>query len=379
MVYSAAGGNAGDDAIFYAVRDRFARLFPGATVTLACSNPANLQLRPGDRVVQTLDQVTGFFLGRSWFSAARRHLSETLAAMRASDLVVVGGGGLLNDMFGLRWLSQWVAAPILGQWLRKPVVLHGVGVGPLRSRTARWLVRRAVRSATAVTVRDDYSAGWLTRIGIPPHRVRTTADPVFGLRCRPSVIPRRDTLNWVGIVPRFDGPEGTDALIGYRTLAEQLSRAGWVVRMLPLSRYDHQRVGAARLTPWQTVEHVHNPFEYLRVVEGASAVISTRMHGCLLAALTGIPVVPLVTYDPKLESIASRLDLPCIRYSAGGELSINEILSTIQRLGTDTTYRFRLESRIQSLRQQADDEDDVIRAVCRLDRADVPSLVTQSR
>ena len=121
--------NAGDELIHAALRRKL--LARGAHVTAVTMHPD-----PGPSAVRHRDPV----------ALAR--------AVRASDALVFGGGGLLQDQtssFNLPYhLSRLALARLPGT--RRAVV--GVGVGPLRTVAGRAQVRRALQGITAVSGRD---------------------------------------------------------------------------------------------------------------------------------------------------------------------------------------------------------------------------------
>jgi len=99
---------------------------------------------------------------------------NTLAiASRLSQVrgLVLGGGGILNDyrLSGLAFYAHWVA---VARMLRRPVMLHAVGVGPLRTRSGRAMARWIASACLRVSVRDNKSLDLLK-----PRRALLAADP----------------------------------------------------------------------------------------------------------------------------------------------------------------------------------------------------------
>lgn len=357
LVYSAAGGNVGDDAIFLAVRDRLGRLFPTARITLACPDPSAVARHGVADVVPTFGQLDGFFIGRSWLKAAVAELRQTYRAFQRADLVILGGGGLLNDQFGSQWLSQWAVAPVVAKALRKPAIILGVGAGPLVSSHARAIVRNAVRCAVHVTVRDDYSAMALEHAGVPRDLVHVTADPVYGLQQPTDVAAVGENCGWVAIIPRFDGPDGKGGVCHYLQLVDQFQHSGLQCKLLCMSDYDAEVLRAAMNLSDGLVIGVSDPKSMLSAVRSAGVVVSTRMHGCLLSAIAGVPVVPIATYDPKLQSIATQLEVPFASSDVTGNLPVGEIVHYALHSLEDQTIRTRLHARVLTMRERADQED----------------------
>jgi len=107
---------------------------------------------------------------------------KTLRAIKDADLLIIGGGGIIQDSTSLGNLLFHLSRPLIAWLCRTPFVCYSLGVGPLRTKVARFLVSLILRKAIHITVRDQSSGDLLSQIGIPPRRVRCTADPAFLLK-----------------------------------------------------------------------------------------------------------------------------------------------------------------------------------------------------
>jgi len=98
-------------------------------------------------------------------------------AVSQADLVVVGGGGLFQDYWGVDRATlgtprhhsvTFYAWPLLlAAEYGVPSLVWAVGVGPLTSHEGRSLVREALAAASWVSVRDRASAALLSELGLP--------------------------------------------------------------------------------------------------------------------------------------------------------------------------------------------------------------------
>lgn len=108
-------------------------------------------------------------------------LLRTFRILWLADLVVIGGGQVLHDQtsvaFNLMVLSKAALAVMLG----KPVMFYGIGAGPLKTRTGRFLTRLIVDRAALITVRDPESKPLLEQLGVTRPPVHVTADSAFTL------------------------------------------------------------------------------------------------------------------------------------------------------------------------------------------------------
>ena len=102
-------------------------------------------------------------------------------ALLRSDLLLSGGGGLLQDVTGVRSICYYLVVVALALAVGKPVVYYAQGVGPVRTRFGRWLTRIVSNRVDLITVRDQASRDDLLAMGICRPPLVVTADPVLAL------------------------------------------------------------------------------------------------------------------------------------------------------------------------------------------------------
>ena len=115
-----------------------------------------------------------------------------LEAVESADLILVGGGGLLHDLWppepermltSEHWgLNCYCGIPWLAAGIGKNVMVYAAGVGPLLFPEGRDLVRDLARASRAITLRDEASAEILAGLASQMPRPEVTADPVWRLR-----------------------------------------------------------------------------------------------------------------------------------------------------------------------------------------------------
>src|SRR5688500_901706 len=147
--------NLGDEAILGALLQGLAGA--PATVTVLSHDPAATASTHGVAAC-------------GWDTAA------LVAAVADAEVVVLGGGGLLQDYWGSRTedlfgrrqggLAAYASVPLLARALGKPAMLYAVGVGPLRTAEGRELARTAAAAVDVATVRDEESRDLLAAIGV---------------------------------------------------------------------------------------------------------------------------------------------------------------------------------------------------------------------
>src|SRR5438105_8983080 len=178
-------GNAGDEMILQAVLADARSVIDGPRFTIISGDPAATAAAFNVDAVRFTD------------------MPAVIAAIRDSDLVILGGGGLFHDYWGVdvetlltprhSGVAFYAGIAMLATAMDKPLIIYGVGVGPLGSAAGKRLTRAAFDQAVQATVRDATSRQVLIDAGVDPKSVVVTADPAFNLEsvAGPALGPRR--------------------------------------------------------------------------------------------------------------------------------------------------------------------------------------------
>ena len=243
----------------------------------------------------------------------RRSLPLVLKALRRCDALVLGGGSLLQDSTSFRSLLYYGALIAAARLEGKPVLLWGQGLGPLRRRRSRLLVGRLLRLATAMSWRDPESASLAKLLG---REGPVGSDPVWALPAQPW----RGAGGPLVLCFRPTGQLQGAAWRPYLEALDQLAREHdreviWLPFHATQDRglLDHLRqeqLLPAGLAARSREVLAERPSEAIAMGSGAGLVVAMRLHGLILAALSGAPCAAL-SYDPKVAAAAAALGCPC--------------------------------------------------------------------
>ena len=130
--------NLGDEAIFEAMVHNFRQHCPDVDVTALVADPQRAQR-----------------LGIRW--APRKHLPSLMRELRRCDLLVSGGGGLIQDSTGVGSVAYYLGLIRLAAWLGKPTFLYAQGFGPVKTDWGQRLCRWMSPAISLATFRDQES------------------------------------------------------------------------------------------------------------------------------------------------------------------------------------------------------------------------------
>ena len=303
--------NAGDEALLTAILAALRAKEPKADITVISGNPGNTIAK---------HQVKSLYR----FAAVR-----LLRAIREADLVISGGGSLLQDVTSKRSLAYYLSVIAAAKWKRKKVMLfaQGIGpirsrfmraqgIGPIRSRVMRLLTRLVVNKADVITVRDRDSAEELARMGVSAAKVEVTADPVLMLNPESKVMGK-SILAEAGLDPYKpiigvsvrEWPENQRCL---KQLAEALGKlseeynAQIAILPLQLSKdlKDSQLLQSYLPKIRNRVALLQGDYsteEFLSIIGSFRLLIGMRLHALIFAAVMKVPLMA-ISYDPKVDS-----------------------------------------------------------------------------
>lgn len=261
------------------------------------------------------------------------------AAVRQADLVVWGGGQLLQSNRSLVKVPFWALRIGLARALGGPVVGVGQGIGPLPGRASQCLAARLVRLAAGFSVRDQRSRDLMAGAGAP---VDLGADPAL-VHCvdRPAkpAGPAAAGRETIGVALRYTLHHRARRVVPFQMLPEARRAAAfetdefraYEAGLIDLMRRLRAETGAAlRLlplyaAPWETdlrlassvTEALADPDVsihplvegdvngLLEEMDGMEMVISTPMHGTILSTARQVPTFGLNYEDKGRDYMAS--------------------------------------------------------------------------
>lgn len=348
-------GNSGDEAILLVLLDELAKL----------------GIRPVYVLTTQPDQVTHLYGTRGAIGLYHREmlglyglqhllrgrLAETLRVLRGARVFILGGGGLLRDDTTWRNLLRLVDDVFLTRLFGVPVFFYALGVGPIRAWLGKRVIGWAARCASAITVRDDVSAGLLRDLDVPHERIAVVTDPAFQLAdmspdqagalagvtefCQQH--PR--TLFVYPTIYITEPPLAANDDRHVATLATALDRLcqddNWAVVLVPLYVTDadddvalNRRIRACMLPACNVhlVEQALPPPAMRALTALATLNVTIRLHAMIYAVSLGLPCVAM-DYEPKVAANAAQFGLSdyLVTFDPGWD---NRLVAAVRRLET---------------------------------------------
>ncbi len=294
-------GNLGDDAILHAICGMFRQFPVPVRLTVLSNDPADTVRQYGLTAVPRFSPL-GLF-----------------RTLKNSDILISGGGSLLQNKTSTRSLIYYLTVIRLAQLLHKPVVVYANGIGPLFGNRNRRLVRKAIEKCALVTLRDHQSVEELQNLGVTRKDLHVTGDPAFTLK--PTRPPREllrelgisDDAEVIGISVR-DLPDNGNFPEQFAKLCDRLAlELGKTIVFLVMQESRDEAISrqiqSAMTAPSYLAKTPGDPGAMLSLIRDMDAVVSMRLHTIIFAAQMQVPVVGCV-YDPKVSAFLDMLEQP---------------------------------------------------------------------
>jgi polysaccharide pyruvyl transferase CsaB len=151
-------GNIGDEAILEAMIVGLRNKLPSIKIIVLSSTPEKTAEMYNVRAVDRLS-----------YRKIRRAISEC-------DVLISGGGGLIQDVTGFRTIPYYLGIIYLAKRLGKTAVILGQGFGPVRNPINRLLTKWILNRTDLIIVRDEKSSEDMISLGVKNPPIHVTGD-----------------------------------------------------------------------------------------------------------------------------------------------------------------------------------------------------------
>ena len=254
-----------------------------------------------------------------------------LSAVKKTDVLISGGGSLLQDITSLKSLLYYLTVIASALILKKKVIIFAQGFTPFRTKIGKFLTKEFLKKCHKITVRDTKSQQILSEMGLSSELI---TDPVFGLDIKEEI------HEGIGIQLR-NFPTINDIFLN--KLAEQVEKhfKNEEIKLISLQdSYD--------LPILEKFEKILNEKEIktkiyknlsindaIKTLSGLEYLIGMRFHANLVASKAKVKVLG-INYDIKVLNLANTVGFPIIG------LEENEIGDEFEQLLNLDTQNYKI-------------------------------------
>lgn len=311
-------GNAGDEAILAAIIQGLKREIPDVNIIVLSDSPSDT-IR--EHKVKSHD---------------RKDYIGIFGLMGSIDLLISGGGGLVQDITGFTTVVYYLSIVKMALMRGKKVMLFAQGLGPIRQNKSRMVARYVMNGVTLISYRDEESRILSQSLGIAKPPIFVTADPVFALEPAPkeaidpiakelgiiegginigiSIRPWKANSDYVNII---------STITDYLALHEKAN-----IFLFPFQDSQDMEVCKSILTK-TTQKTKIVPRDYpipvmMGLIGRMDMVMGMRLHSLIFAATQNVPCMG-ISYDPKVTNVMESLELPYLKINKVEEKALLEM------------------------------------------------------
>ncbi len=320
-------GNVGDEAILTATLRELRSALPDVDVVVLSADPADTSRQ---------------------HETASVHRLHPLPALWRSDLLLFGGGGLLQDYTSQRSLFYYLGIIMAARLLGKRTMVYANSIGPVLRPSSVRLAGWVLNGVDAITVRDRASADELQRLGVRRPPVAVTADPALLLP--PATAEEGAAFcRTHGIEPEA-GPIVAIAIRPWRTqahvagvarLADHLVRTYQAqIVFFPVQPAQDEPVlrqaAALMREPSHVLPEDIGLQGVLSLLSLARLAVGMRLHALIFSLVQATPALGII-YDPKVEHFLEDTGIQSL--GTASDFDADQAIATVDRLWPSLTER----------------------------------------
>lgn len=344
--------NSGDDALLASIIENIRAIDENALITVLSNSPVDTKKSYGVNAVH------------------RYNLFMVAASISSCDLLISGGGTLIQDATSTKSLLYYLAIIKIAKLFGKKVMLYANGIGPLNSFKNIEKTKDVLNQVDLITLRDEKSQKVLEQIGVSAPEIRITADPAFLLK--PDLtgkdilsnygIPLDQKLLCVSVRKWKNNPQNfEDIMASFCDYAYE--KYGLFTVFVPMQHKVDYSIAA----------NIKNKMKNRAVVIGANYKVSSmlslmqemdicvgmRLHTLIYSASSAVPVIGIV-YDPKINGFMEYMGED--RFVNVEDITCEKMCELLDEICSDyDTIKSHLKFNMRILREKATENGELMK------------------
>lgn len=326
-------GNLGDEAILEMTLKQILDISERENITVLSGNKEATRKKYG---VKTID---------------RYNVLSIINALQSSDLLIFGGGSLLQDVTSKRSIYYYLFLIRLAKLMKNKVVMLSQGIGPIVEEKSIRAVASTLGLVDYISVRDYHSKEFLVSIGVDEKKILLSTDPVINLRkddhfqCGEN--PKKKVCftlrNWKNI----------DVSHKISRVAERLIDRGMECHFIPfylkedLQLIDQiEEILGEKAVYYREKLSINDAFDIIKTMD---VMVGVRLHALIFAAAANVPIVA-ISYDHKVDHFVNSVNMKiaCTIDEIDEDVIYNEIM---HKINNEFKEKEKLAESVEKLRE----------------------------
>jgi len=334
--------NIGDESILMAVSESLRESVPNIEITVLSYDPEDTEKKYNVK------------------ACPRKSLFSIIKAVLKCDLLISGGGSLLQDVTSKKSILYYLFIMWLAKILGKDYMVYSQGIGPINSKFNRKITARVLDKAAGIVVRDEFSKEFLTELGIDSDKVVVTADPVLRIKkaelCEGKKILQNEGCQFA-LHDKENGMEQDYKIVGFAVKERKITsefvdeltesaialitQKNCKIVLIPfhysedmavIEELEKRLIEKGYEDSICAIKHKYLTNEMMSIIGNMDILVGVRLHSLIHAAIMGVPMIG-ISYDPKVNSFMRSMGLKamCSIYDFNSEFFLEEFEKTINK------------------------------------------------
>lgn len=337
-------GNIGDEAILEMLLKQICSITKLSNITVLSGNPA---------ITRDKYNIESIY---------RYNIIKLFLKLCKSDVLIIGGGSLLQDVTSKKSIHYYLFIIKFAQILNKKVIMLSQGIGPIIGDYNRKATSAILRKVDFITVRDYNSKKIIEEMGVSNDQSSFSADPAINFGNN-NKTKSNNVIKKVGFSLR--NWKDTDITEEICKTVEELEKKNIKCCFLPFHfNEDINIIKNLEKKLGSKCIYFKNKLtadEAYELISKLDLLVGIRLHSLILSASAVIPLIG-ISYDPKIDYFMENLDMKalCNIKNIKCNILVNEIL---EKLDNHEEEKEILEKKVNILRKTTLVNEKILRKV----------------
>ncbi len=235
------------------------------------------------------------------------------------DILLMGGGSLLQDKTSTRSLMYYLSILMFAKLFGKKTMIYANGIGPINNNFNRKITKMVLNKVNLITIRETLSIKELENMGVTHPKIKLTADPVFTLPIEDvsiDEIVKNENLDlkkdFITILFRPWKSEEDYVLKMAKVcdyiVKEKNLNVVFIPMKYPADVKISEEISNKMIEKSYVIKSQLSVYQIVKLVGMSKVSLSMRLHALLYSSLKNVPMIGF-TYDPKVTYFLNELKM----------------------------------------------------------------------
>lgn len=272
-------------------------------------------------------------------SISRDNIIEIIKSIKQSDILISGGGTLLQDITKVISIWYYLIVILIGIMLKKQVYILFQGIGPINNKFNIWITKRILKKVNYIILRDKKALDEMKKLGFDTTKTIVATDVVFAMQMpskdnnieliKKYILDYKEENKYIGVSLRPWKKHGEYSK--FAKLLDEISKK-YNAQIIFFPFHKTQDYDFSIKVKEKMESNSYIIFDDLLPSELAGMMslmylnIGVRLHSLVFSVIGKVPVAG-ISYDPKVDGFLREFELkPICKYE---DINIEDAIKNI--------------------------------------------------